>query len=320
MSIPVLEVRKLTKIFQKRGWFKPATEPFYAVTDVSFTLNEGEILGLLGPNGAGKTTIAQMLLGTLTPTSGTITFFGRDFARHRSVILKSVGFASAYTRLPARLTVRENLQVYARLYGVPTTQINSSIEHFLKAFDAWDLVNKEISGLSAGQLTRIMLAKAFVSRPKVVLLDEPTASLDPDIAHEVRYFVLQQQKEEGTSIIFTSHNMDEITELCGRVLVLLYGEIIASDTPHRLAASVAQARVELIILDGMKRAQTYAQQHSLKHHVRDRLIEIEVDEKNIASLLAAFAQAGIVYSHISIEKPTLEDYFLHVAHVARQME
>jgi ABC-2 type transport system ATP-binding protein len=311
----VLQVANLQKTFYSGGLFtrKSNCESFVAVNSISFALQQGEILGLLGPNGAGKTTTVQMLLGTLTPTAGSIAYFGRDFFTHRSEILKHVGFASAYTRLPTRLTVYENLDVYARLYGIARSDRAHAIKTFLQAFDAWDLRDKQVSDLSAGQLTRILIVKAFLPKPKVLLLDEPTASLDPDIAHEVRHFILTQQHEYNVSVLFTSHNMDEVSELCDRVLVLRKGTIIADDTPERLAASVASVRVKLIILDGMKRTVAHAQTQGMKYVVQDRVVAIETDESAIASLLSSLAHLGIVYSHISIEKPTLEDYFLHIA-------
>lgn len=318
----VLSIEKLTKIYPApRSFFGGKKgEDFTAVNGISFNLQEGEILGFLGPNGAGKTTTMHMLLGTLTPTSGSIVYFGKNFKTHRSEILQSVGFASAYTRLPGRLTIYENLEVYARLYNVSSYDRTKSIKKFLEAFGMWELRNKAVSGLSAGQLTRVMLAKAFLPKPKIVLLDEPTASLDPDIAHEVRYFIAEQQEQYGTALLFASHNMQEVSELCNRVLVLQQGNIIASDTPKNLAATVSSARVELIIVDGMQRTISYAKEQKLFYTVQDRVIVIELDEKAIAQLLIELAKLGVSYSSISITKPSLEDYFLHVAMQSRELE
>jgi ABC-2 type transport system ATP-binding protein len=313
----LLRIHNLQKIYPaQRSLFgfgaKKGTD-FIAVNGISFELAPGEVLGFLGPNGAGKTTTMHMLLGILTPTAGSITYFGKDFAKHRSEILQSVGFASAYTRLPGRLTIYENLSIYARLYAVPEHERSGRIKQFLQAFGMWELRNKEVAGLSAGQLTRIMLAKAFIPQPKIVLLDEPTASLDPDIAREVRHFIAQQQKEYGTAILFASHNMQEVSDVCNRVLVLQNGNIIASDTPKNLSATVSKARVELIIIDGLERALAYAQEKKLSFTVQEHLVAIEVDEHAIAKLLADLAQLAIGYSSINITKPTLEDYFLQIA-------
>jgi ABC-type multidrug transport system ATPase subunit len=172
---PVLVVTELTKVY--RG--KP---PVTAVDRLSFSLGRGEILGLLGPNGAGKTTTIQMLLSALEPTSGRIAYFGESLKSARALILGQVGFASAYSRLPARLTVAENLDVFGRLYGLPAGQRKARIQELLSKFGVWDLRKRTTERLSSGQVTRVMLAKAFLARPRVVLLDEPTASLDPDIA------------------------------------------------------------------------------------------------------------------------------------------
>lgn len=219
----VLRVKNLTKKFGG----------FTAVDKISFELKKGEILGLLGPNGAGKTTTIQMLLGTLTPTSGEIVYFGKDFFKYRSEILQEVNYASAYSHLPWRLTVEENLQVYARMYGVKDRR--RRIDRLLTEFDVSELGRKTMDGLSAGQKTRVTLCKAFINYPKLILLDEPTASLDPDIAARVRQFLLRQQREYGVSMLFTSHNMAEVTEVCDRVIFLKQGKIIAEDTPEKLA-------------------------------------------------------------------------------------
>jgi ABC-2 type transport system ATP-binding protein len=316
-----LRITNLKKVYPaSRAYFglgaKKGTD-FVAVDGISFELAAGEIVGFLGPNGAGKTTTMHMLLGILTPTAGTISYFGRDFAMARSEILQSVGFASAYTRLPGRLTIYENLDIYARLYSVPSAERSARIKQFLQTFGMWEVRNKEVAGLSAGQLTRVMLAKAFIPQPKVVLLDEPTASLDPDIAQEVRHFVAQQQRQYGTTILFASHNMQEVSEVCDRVLVLQQGRIIANDTPSNLSATVSSARIELIIVDGLKRTIAYAQAKNMKCVVQERHISIDVDEHAIAPLLADLAQQAVHYSSVTITKPTLEDYFLQIASQTR---
>ena len=226
MEDVVLKVKNLTKEFGE----------FVAVSKVSFELKKGEILGLLGPNGAGKTTTIQMLLGTTTKTSGKIFYFGRDFDQHRSEILERVNFGSAYDEVPRRLTVWENLQVYARMYGVKDRQ--KRIEMLLEEFDVMELKHKQVMSLSAGQRTRVNLCKAFINFPRVILLDEPTASLDPEIASRVRRFIVKQQNKFGVAVLFTSHNMVEVTEVCDRVIFLRQGRIIAEDTPENLGKRV----------------------------------------------------------------------------------
>lgn len=312
---PILIVKNLTKVYTPFAfpWSKKKEKPFVAVDRVTFNLEEGQILGLLGPNGAGKTTTIQMLLSVLTPSSGSIEFFGQDLATHRSEILSSVSFASTYVKLPWRLSIWENLDVYGRLNGLTANERKERAMRFLKFFGVWEIRDKEVSSLSAGQVTRVMLAKAFLAYPKIALLDEPTASLDPDIAHEVREFVQKQREEYGVSVLYTSHNMDEVTDLCDRVMFLRGGKIVANDTPERLAASISTTKVKLLVGDGMKRTIQYVESVKLAYALDKRSIEITVDEHAIAKLLANLALVGVEYSQISIDKPTLEDYFLLMA-------
>ncbi len=320
----VLNVQNLIKSFTIGLWPFKKPETYTAVNDISFQIQKSEILGFLGPNGAGKTTTIQMLLGTMTPTSGSITYFGQDFATNRIAALKRIGYASGYDRFPARLTVTENLDTVGRIYGLEQPHRSQQIEKLLKVFGIWELRDRPTGGLSAGQTTRVMLVKAFMADPEIVLLDEPTASLDPDVAHEVRQFILAQRNEHGTSILVTSHNMDEVTELCDRVLVLKKGTIIADDTPEVLAQSTSKVRVHLTIAHDIETVIKYLDTEKLDRRAHPELIEgsdrakpnhltIELDEHAIAQFLADLAKQGIIYSHISIDKPTLEDYFLSVA-------
>ncbi len=287
--------------------------PFVAVNSVSFSVKEGEILGLLGPNGAGKSTTIAMLLGVLSPTSGTILYDGKDFLTHRSELLQSITFASTYIKMPWRLSVKENLTVYGLLYGLNQKEISQRMEKFLTFFGVWDQKDKTMNQLSAGQTTRIMLAKAFIPFPRVVLLDEPTASLDPDIAAEVRRFVLMQQKEYNTSILYTSHNMDEVTQVCDRVVFLRQGTIVAIDTPDNLASSVSIAHVRLQVKDGLKRTERFTKERGLSSKIDGREIEVAIDEHRIADFLQQLAAEKIEYTQITIAKPSLEDYFLSQA-------
>ncbi len=310
----MLKVRNLSKIFPgAKPWFGKKKADFVAVNSISFDIAAGEVVGILGPNGAGKTTTIKMLLDILTPTSGTIEYFGKNIQTHRSEIMQHVAYASTYTKLPGRLTVRENLEIYGRLYGIPIHELNNRIDHYLKLFGMQDKAHQVTATLSAGQTTRIMLAKAFLVHPKIILLDEPTAALDPDIALEVRSFILQQQKELGITVILASHNMDEVTEICDRVIVFSKGSIIDDNTPEYLARSSSNARIVLTVLDGMKRVDAYATSLNLLHTITDRVIEINIDEQGISSFLNKLASEQITYSHISITKPTLEDYFLEIA-------
>lgn len=215
----VLTVKNLKKVFGKTT----------AVNGISFSIHEGEITGLLGPNGAGKTTTIQMILDIIEPTGGTITVFGKSMHKNREEVLQTINFSSPYVTMPYNLTVMENLKTFARLYGV--SNMASHIKEVAAFFSIEDLLGKMTSTLSTGQLTRLNLAKALLNEPKLLLLDEPTASLDPDIADKTRKLLKKIQKERGITILYTSHNMQEIKELCDRIIFMKKGNIIDDDTP-----------------------------------------------------------------------------------------
>lgn len=314
----MLEVNNLVKKFIQSRFIFYKSQEFTVINNISFKLNAGEILGLLGPNGAGKTTIIHMLLGITVPTSGTISYFGLDFNKNRSTILEKVTFASTYVNLPSRLTVKENLDVYGHLYGIPSTIRKEKIKQYLKIFDMWQIRDKEMGVLSAGESALVMLAKAFLPEPKIVLLDEPTASLDPDIALFIRTFIIKQQKEYGTSILITSHNMAEVSQVCTRALILKKGNIIADDTPKRLAASVSKASIYLTIANAHDREKLteFGSENNIpfahEEYEKNNVI-MEVEEDRIAAILQELSRKGITYTNISIRKPTLEDYFIEIA-------
>lgn len=301
---PLISVKNLTKIYGKKN-------PFVAVDAISFDLHPGEILGFLGPNGSGKTTTIQMLLGTLALTSGQIFYFGKDFERHRSEILQNVSFASTYTSLPYVLTVAENLRCFGRFYGV--RKIDQKIDALLDRFGILEKKDSPVSSLSAGQITRLMLVKAFFTEPKIVLLDEPTASLDPDVSLDVCRFILEQRESRGVSILFTSHKMEEVADLCDRTIFLKNGKIIADDLPENLAKSVSSHRLRLTIGDGMKRTIALADEKKIPYTLEHRSIELCLDEKEIPLFLQALMQRGVSYISIQIKEPSLEDYFLQIA-------
>jgi ABC-2 type transport system ATP-binding protein len=310
-NIP-LRVETLTKSFESSSWWGGTQETFVAVKGISFELNPGEILGLLGPNGAGKTTTIHMLLGVTEVTSGTITYFGKNFKKHRSTCMRQVAFASTYSRLMSRLTVYENLAFHAQLYGMKSLEQKKRIDRFLSLFGIDYLRDRLAAGLSAGENTRALLAKAFLPYPRIVLLDEPTAALDPDIANVVRTFVLEQRRDYEVSMLFTSHNMDEVSQLCDRVLVLKDGSIIASETPEVLAASVSKARVHLMS-DQTEAIVQLARSQGLKATIQEHALTIEMDEKRVAQFLPELTRNNLSYTQITIDKPRLEDYFLEIA-------
>lgn len=203
-----------------------------AVKNISFEVFEGEILGFLGPNGAGKTTTIQMLLGLITPTSGLVEIFGQDISRHREEILEKVNFSSAYVSLPTNLKVWENLYTFARLYNVKNYK--QKVRELAEFFEITPFLNKLYGSLSSGQATRVNLAKALLNDPQLLFLDEPTASLDPDIADRIRKFLKKIQKQKELTILYTTHNMAEVEELCDRVIFINEGKLITQGSPEKL--------------------------------------------------------------------------------------
>jgi ABC-2 type transport system ATP-binding protein len=236
MRKSIVEIRNLTKRFND----------FTAVDNISFDIKEGEILGLLGPNGAGKTTTIHMLLGLITPTIGSIHMFGLDLAKHRETILRQVNFSSTYISMPFSLTVEENLKVIARLYELK--DIQRRIDDIVKKLEMEDIRHKLTRKLSSGQMSRLTLAKAIMTEPKVLFLDEPTASLDPDIVNKIKSFLKEYQHAEGLSILYTSHNMREMEEMSNRIIFLQRGKIVAEGTAPEIIQRYGQRDLEEVFL------------------------------------------------------------------------
>ncbi len=218
-----------------------------AVDGLSFTLAPGETLGLLGGNGAGKTTTISMLLGLLIPTAGSITVLGHDMARDRFAALARMNFSSPYIALPGRLTVAENLRVYGHLYTVP--KLERRIRVLAEELALTDLLHRPAGALSAGQKTRVALAKSLINQPDVLLLDEPTASLDPDTGDWVRSWLERYRAESGCTILLASHNMAEVERLCSSVLMLKQGRIVDRGAPEALLAKYGRNDLEAVFLD-----------------------------------------------------------------------
>jgi len=236
MRESVVAVEGLTKVFKS----------LRAVDNVSFSIFPGEILGLLGPNGAGKTTIIHVLLGLTTPTSGNIQIFGLDLNKRRADIVQDVNFSSSYVSMPNSLTVKESLKVFARLYNIKNRE--KKIQELLEAFEIADIKDKLVRHLSSGQQSRLNLAKALINDPKVLFLDEPTASLDPDIADKTRTLLKSIKKERNISVLYTSHNMKEMEEMSDRIIFLHKGQIIAEGKPKEVIHRFGRANLEEVFL------------------------------------------------------------------------
>ncbi len=235
MHIP-LEVIGLSKVYNNKE----------AVKNISFKINKNEIIGILGPNGCGKTTTIGMILGLLKPTNGKVFVNGFDIETKRVELLNNLNFISPYIELPKKLTVKQNLEVYGRLYDVKS--LSSKIEYLIENLRLDKIIYKITGELSSGQKNRVSLAKSIINEPTVLLLDEPTASLDPETGDFVRNFLENYQKEKRASILLASHNMTEVERLCSSVLMMKNGVIIDQDSPKDLIKKHGRKNLEEVFL------------------------------------------------------------------------
>ena len=235
MHIP-LEVIELTKFYNNKE----------AVKNISFKINKNEIIGILGPNGCGKTTTIGMILGLLKPTKGKVLINGLEIETKRVDLLNKLNFISPYIELPKKLTVKQNLEVYGRLYDVKN--LNSKINYLIEKLRLDEIINKITGELSSGQKNKVSLAKSIINDPTVLLLDEPTASLDPETGDFVRSFLENYQKEKKASILLASHNMAEVERLCSSVLMMKNGIIIDQDSPRALIEKHGRKNLEEVFL------------------------------------------------------------------------
>jgi ABC-2 type transport system ATP-binding protein len=217
-----------------------------ALKELSFSLNAGEIVGLLGPNGAGKTTAIHIILGLLSATSGTVAVFGLSPLTERHRIAQKLNFSSAYVQLPTNLKVIENLSIFSKIYSVRDAK--KKIEKLLELFEIGPLRNRLTGALSSGEKTRLNLAKCLLNDPELLLLDEPTASLDPEMADTVRKILKKIQKETHVGILYTSHNMPEVEEICGRVYFIHEGRLIAEGTPEQVVKTFQSKNLEQVFI------------------------------------------------------------------------
>ena len=232
----LVEVKSLKKNYSSKK----------AVNGISFNIEEGEILGLLGPNGSGKTTTIGMLLGLLKPSEGEIKIDNMNFENNRTDILSKINFISPYIELPKKLTVKQNLIVYGKLYNIK--KLDEQIEYLTEKLRLNEIINRITGELSSGQKNRASLAKALINKPKVLFLDEPTASLDPEIGDFVRSFLENYKKENNISILLASHNMNEVTRLCKSILMMKDGIIIDKGTPDELIKKHGRKNLEEVFL------------------------------------------------------------------------
>ena len=231
-----IEVINLSKIYKSKK----------AVKNISFKINEDEIVGLLGPNGCGKTTTIGMILGLLKPTEGKVLINGKDIEKDKISLLRRMNFISPYIELPKKLKVKQNLIVYGKLYNVKN--LENQIEYLSNKLRLNDLLEKITGELSSGQKNRVSLAKALINDPSVLLLDEPTASLDPETGDFIRTFIEEYKKEKKISVLLASHNMDEVKRLCSSVLMMKEGDIVDKGTPNELIKKHGRKNLEEVFL------------------------------------------------------------------------
>jgi ABC-2 type transport system ATP-binding protein len=236
-NTPAITADRLVKLYKNVA----------AVDGISFRLASGSITGLLGGNGAGKTTTIAMIMGLVAPTSGTVTVLGAQMPKERYRVLHRVNFESPYVNMPMRLTVRQNLSVFAQLYAVP--DIKERIASLAADLELNEFLDRQTGKLSAGQKTRVSLAKALLNRPEILLLDEPTASLDPDTADWVRTRLEHYRIEHNATVLLASHNMAEVERLCERVIIMKKGRIEDDDTPARMLDRYGRETLEEVFLD-----------------------------------------------------------------------
>ena len=235
MPIP-LEIINLSKTYESKE----------AVRNISFKVSENAIIGILGPNGCGKTTTIGMILGLLKPTKGKVLINGLEIEKQRVDLLNKLNFISPYIELPKKLTVKQNLEVYGRLYDVK--ELRKKIDYLCEKLRLNEFINKITGELSSGQKNRVSLAKSIINDPSVLLLDEPTASLDPETGDFVRSFLEEYQKEKRTSILLASHNMSEVERLCSSVLMMNKGSIIDKGSPEELIKKHGRRNMEEVFL------------------------------------------------------------------------
>lgn len=302
MADVVLQVENLMKNY---GTFR-------AVDGISFSVPRGKVVGLLGPNGAGKTTTIQMLLGVTLKNGGMIKYFGKDFDRHHQYCLQRINFTSAFNTLLGRISVWQNLVVFAGLYQVKNPK--KKIMELAKYLEITDLLFELYQNLSAGQKTRVNFVKSLLNDPDLLLMDEPTASLDPDIADKTLSLIEDLKKSRNLAILYTSHNMEEVARICDEVIFLDHGKIVAQDTPLNLARSISGAQLYLTFGDGKDVIDKYLKECEYRYKfVTNGGVVIDLEVDLIPKVLVGISKTDIEIKDIEIRKPTLEDVFLQIA-------
>ena len=303
-----VEVKNLSKSFTEKG------KIVKAVKNISFRVKKGEVFGLLGPNGAGKTTTLNMLNGLLEKDKGSIKILGYDPKDNWEYVKNRMNVATAYFSLSEVLTIRENLKVYGKLYGVK--KIDEKINEMLKLFELEHLRNRKVIRLSSGERTRVALCKGFINDPEVLFLDECTVGLDPDIAEKTRMIIKDYQKTHKTTIIFTSHYMYEVEELCKRIAFMDKGRILRTDTAKNFKKLIKKTAVELTVKDKMPTVRKVLKDKNInvmQTGTNTIMFEVESSSDKLFKIMNTIFKAGAKLSDMHVQKPTLDDIFIRIA-------
>ena len=299
------------KVSNLRKNFKGKNKIVKAVNNLSFQVKKGEIFGLLGVNGAGKSTTLNMLCGLILPDSGQIEMFGKDFFKNEEELRSQFNLATAYYTLSVNLTVKQNLKVYARLYNIknPDQKIKELTEKFLFT----EHFETKVRSLSSGEKTKLVLIKSLLNDPKLLFLDECTAGLDPDVAEIVREHIIQYNKETGCTIIFTSHYMQEVEQMCDRIAFMDRGRIVKIGKAKELIAELETQNIQIHFSRQIEKAKQILKNENIKFEMPEKGVlsfQVQNREKIIYPLLEKFVKAKIPFDDLHLNKPTLEEYFI----------
>ena len=303
-----IEVSNLVKTFKEKG------KTITAVDNISFKAKKGEIFGLLGPNGAGKSTTINILTGLLEKDSGTIKVLGFEPEKNWEYVKNNSNVATAYSWLSDVLTIRQNLRVYAKLYGVKNCE--HKINELLEMFELKNVADRKIIRLSSGENTRAVLCKGLINNPKVLFLDECTVGLDPDIADKTRGIIKDYQKKNDCTILFTSHYMYEVEELCDRIAFMSNGKIIRIDTSSNLKKLIKKHTVEIAVKKNIKLLREFLKTEGVDivfEKDNSIVFEVTTEEDKMYKVISKIFHKGFMLSNLHVKGPTLDDIFIKIA-------
>lgn len=303
-----IEVSNLVKTFKEKG------KIIKAVNGISFSAKKGEILGLLGANGAGKSTTINILTGLLEKDSGSVKILGFEPEKNWEYVKNNTNVATAYSWLSDVLTIRQNLKVYAKLYGIK--DYNKKIDELLEMFELQDIADRKVIRLSSGENTRVVLCKGLINNPKVLFLDECTVGLDPDIADKTRSIIKNYQEENKCTILFTSHYMYEVEQLCDRIAFMSSGEIIKIDTSSNLKKLIKRHTVEIAVKKGFNLLKEFLKTEGVDIiFAKDNNVIFEVSTENdkMYKVISKIFHKGFLLSNLHVKGPTLDDIFIKIS-------